>query len=51
MDPSLMRGEGWVRCCICGELHWDPYPGLYRDPGGVLVDVCIECAEEAGYAS
>lgn len=47
-DPSVMRGEGWVRCCICGELHEDPYPNLARDENG-LIDVCRgECAREAG---
>ena len=49
MDPSLMRGDGWVRCCICGELHWHPYPDLHRDDNGELWDVCAgQCAREAG---
>ena len=49
MDPSLMRGDGWVRCCICGELHERPYPNLARDADGFLWDVCAgECAVEAG---
>jgi len=48
-DPSLMRGEAWVRCCICGELHTHPYPRLARDGDGALWDVCEgECAKDAG---
>jgi hypothetical protein len=44
-----MRGDGWVRCCICGLLHEDPYPHLFRDAEGQLHDVCkIECARDAG---
>lgn len=43
-----MRGAGWVRCCICGELHEDPYPNLAR-VDGTLVDVCAgACARAAG---
>jgi hypothetical protein len=49
-DPDLMRGEGWVRCCVCGELHTHPYPNLARDKNdGALWDVCIcQCAIDAG---
>lgn len=48
-DASLMRGNDWVRCCICGELHADPYPDLAVDDGGVVWDVCAGgCARESG---
>jgi len=47
-DPDLMRGDGWVRCCICGELHVRPFDGLARDSSGKW-DVCSgQCAREAG---
>jgi hypothetical protein len=46
---SLMRGDGWVRCCVCGALHVAPYPGLARDVDGSMWDVCEgECAVGAG---
>jgi hypothetical protein len=49
MDQSLMRGEGWIRCTICGELHVDPFDGLAVDANGVKWDVCIgDCARDAG---
>lgn len=49
-DPYLMKGPGWQRCCICGELHEHPYPGLARDPyDDSIWDVCAgRCAVEAG---
>jgi hypothetical protein len=44
-----MRGDGWVRCCICGELHERPYPNLARDAAGDLWDACSgDCARDAG---
>lgn len=53
-DPDLMRGDGWVRCCMCGELHVTPYPNLARGKNGSLWDVCkgecakgVWCAEDA----
>lgn len=49
MDGSLMRGDGWVRCCICGELHEHPFPNLAVDEHGVAWDVCKgDCARESG---
>jgi hypothetical protein len=52
MDPSLMRGDGWVRCCICGELQERPYPNLAVDGEGQRWDVCVgPCAVEAGVLS
>lgn len=49
VDSSLMRGEGWVRCCICGELHESPYDRLAVDSDGWKWDVCEgDCAREAG---
>ena len=45
-DPALMRGDGWVRCSFCGQLHVDPYPDLYVDEAGDRWDVCRSCAEE-----
>ncbi len=48
-DPSLMRGEGWLRCAICGELHVEPFALLAVDVDGFKWDVCAgECAVEAG---
>jgi hypothetical protein len=48
-DSALMRGDGWVRCCICGELHERPYPNLARDAAGDLWDACSgDCARDAG---
>jgi hypothetical protein len=48
-DPALMRGDGWVRCCICGELHTEPFERLAVDDEGQRWDVCAgECAVEAG---
>ena len=48
-DSSLMRGEDWVRCCICGELHTKPYPNLVIEDDGSRWDICKgECAMEAG---
>jgi len=48
-DMSLMRGDGWVRCVICGELHKPPWSNLYRDRFGSLWDVCKgHCAQSAG---
>jgi hypothetical protein len=48
-DHRLMRGEGWVRCCICGELHTEPYLTLAKDVDGHRWDVCEgDCAREAG---
>ncbi len=50
-DFRLMSGDGWIRCCICGELHFRPYPNLFLDEEGDLHDVCrVECAEDAGLA-
>jgi hypothetical protein len=47
-DPDLMRGDGWMRCCICGQLHVRPFDGLARDMSGYW-DVCSgQCAVEAG---
>lgn len=47
-DPALMRGEGWVRCAICGELHVEPFALLARDSEGLKWDVCIgQCAIDA----
>ncbi len=44
-----MSGEGWVRCCICGQLHTEPYDGLAIDTNGIRWDVCGgQCAREAG---
>lgn len=40
-----MRGPGWVRCSLCGQLHEHPYPDLYTDPEGATWDVCRTCAE------
>lgn len=49
VDTSLMRGEGWVRCTICGALHVEPYPNLVTDTDGVTWDVCKgECAVGSG---
>ena len=49
VDASLMRGDGWVRCCICGTLHERPYPDLFRDASGHLWDTCREpCASQSG---
>lgn len=45
-DPALMRGDGWVRCAMCGALHVAPFPGLYVDAQGVRWDVCAKCAED-----
>lgn len=49
-DQALMRGDGWVRCAICGAFHTDPeYPLLAIDTAGQRWDVCKGlCAEEAG---
>jgi len=53
VDHSLMRGDDFVRCCICGELHGlisgvTP-PGLAVDEAGIVWDVCKgECAASAG---
>ncbi len=48
VDPDLMRGDGWIRCCICGRLHLAPYDELARDESGKW-DVCAgECARAAG---
>ena len=46
-DSALMRGEGWVRCCICGALHVEPFENLMVDEDGVRWDVCVGCADEA----
>jgi hypothetical protein len=47
-DPILMHGDGWIRCCICGERHDRPFPRLHSDDSG-LWDVCVgQCAIEAG---
>jgi hypothetical protein len=52
VDPALMRGESWVRCCICGELHTEPFMTLAKDADGVRWDVCEgDCAQEAGIDS
>lgn len=49
VDASLMRGDGWVRCCICAELHVRPFEGLAVDAAGERWDVCAgQCAVEAG---
>lgn len=42
-DPSLMRGPDWVRCCICGELHVEPFDGLAVDEDGAKWDMCVGC--------
>lgn len=48
-DPTLMRGDGWVRCCMCGALHEDPYPDLAVDTEGNRWDMCSgECAASGG---
>lgn len=48
-DPALMKGDGWVRCAICGELHTRPYERLAVDRDGNVWDVCAgDCAKEAG---
>lgn len=48
-DPALMRGDGWVRCCICGQLHERPYPNLAVDRQGSKWDACKgQCAIDAG---
>ena len=49
-DFRLMRGEGWVRCCICGALHEDPYPNLFVDDDDERWDFCRgDCAVACGY--
>lgn len=50
MAESLMRGDNWVRCCICFELHSPPFTFLAVDPtDGLRWDVCVgQCAKEAG---
>ncbi len=49
VHPSLMQGDGWIRCCICGALHEHPYPNLVLEITGFRTDVCKgECAREAG---
>lgn len=49
MDPRLMHGDTWVRCCICGRLHSEPYGELAVDTNGIRWDVCAgACAREAG---
>lgn len=45
-DARLMRGVGWVRCCICGELHTPPYDDLYVDEDDVKWDMCEECHDD-----
>lgn len=50
-DFRLMRGEDWVRCCICGALHESPWLNLATDEDGDLTDVCTGCAREAGIPS
>jgi hypothetical protein len=45
---SLMRGDGWQRCCICFDLHERPFPNLYVDPEGQMWDMCRDCAQESG---
>lgn len=48
-DFRLMRGEGWVRCCICGTLHEAPFDDLAVDGDGDKWDVCAgECARDSG---
>lgn len=48
-DPRLARGEDWVMCCICFEVHHEPFEGLAVDSEGVPWDVCAgRCAEDAG---
>jgi hypothetical protein len=48
-DPSLMRGNNWVRCCMCGELHTEPFDNLAKDKNGVYWDICKgQCALESG---
>ena len=49
VDAQLMRGDGWIRCCICGQLHSEPYEGLATDRNGDVWDVCAgECAQLSG---
>lgn len=45
-DPALMRGDGWVRCVMCGAIHHAPFPDLYVDENGDRWDVCRSCAED-----
>ena len=46
-DSSLMRGPGFVRCAMCGELHVDPYPNL-AVIDGEMWDLCAgPCADMA----
>lgn len=46
---SMFRGDNWIRCCICGELHVDPYPDLYEDDEDQKWDFCKgQCAHDAG---
>jgi len=47
--PWLSRGDGWVMCCICFEIHSEPFDQLVVDSDGVKWDVCVgKCAEDAG---
>jgi len=49
VDAALMRGDDWIRCCICGRLHTEPYEGLATDKHGDTWDVCAgECAQLSG---
>lgn len=49
VDPALMKGDDWVRCCICGDIHHAPYPRLATDREGNRWDVCEgDCADDAG---
>jgi len=49
VDVALTRGEGWLLCAICFELHEDPYDNLAVDSEGRKWDVCAgECAEAIG---
>lgn len=58
---DLMRGDDWVRCCICFDLHVAvvvntpeggstlSFPSLAIDDAGIVWDVCKGfCAESAG---
>lgn len=44
-DPTLLRGDGWVRCCVCFEVHYAPYPDLYIDKDGIKWDWCKGCTK------
>lgn len=48
-DARLMRGDGWIFCCICFALHEEPFDALFVDDDGTRWDVCAgQCAIDAG---